>query len=442
MRLLLLGECAQTWRVNVQLPLQLKVSELRAIWRCSAAARAGFELSQIKDSYAAIESDQGVSLDAQGWETSPYLVFLRTIPGRFYPIAMLALQAMLILTQRDFGTMFAAERRVLRSGKVHADDADPEQARPPRHSPPLCSPAAHLQPLSVRAPPVQVKINPELESKGDLPPRLWNALLPICSVVILVFLGLILTGVDATDADPELSSSIENIFGQGDTYSALLWSTFAVSLATWALLRMQYYAGDRIYWFWQRGKRKEAGAQPLMTFKGAPPSLPPPARYPLLRGSACSLAGSAGARAAKRQSARQTAARRVGGHVAGGHQAARGHDARAHPRVGHRRRYEDARHGRLYCGGCLGGDRRTRDSRPRLHPLRPHLALHRHELGHHGHHVPCGHAGRVPQQAHRRGPHALHHRQHPLWQRLWRPRHAHLRHHHPLLPRHAVCTPL
>ena len=91
---------------------------------------AGFELSQISDSYDNIESSQGVDFAAKGWETSPYLIFLRTIPGRFYPIAMLALQAMLILTQRDFGTMFAAERRVLRTGKVHADSADPEHVRP------------------------------------------------------------------------------------------------------------------------------------------------------------------------------------------------------------------------------------------------------------------------------------------------------------------------
>ena len=48
---------------------------------------------------------------------------------RFYPIAMLFLQFMLIIFQRDFGPMFAAERRSHRTGKVYADDADKEQVR-------------------------------------------------------------------------------------------------------------------------------------------------------------------------------------------------------------------------------------------------------------------------------------------------------------------------
>jgi hypothetical protein len=53
---------------------------------------AGFELSLIDDAYSSIQ-DGSVDLAADyGWETSPFLVFLKTIPGRFYPIAMLCLQ--------------------------------------------------------------------------------------------------------------------------------------------------------------------------------------------------------------------------------------------------------------------------------------------------------------------------------------------------------------
>lgn len=91
---------------------------------------AGFELSLIDDAYTSI-ADGGTDLAAQGWETSPFLVFIKTIPGRFYPIAMLALQLLLILTQRDLGPMFKAEQRALKQGKVHADDADEGQVRLP-----------------------------------------------------------------------------------------------------------------------------------------------------------------------------------------------------------------------------------------------------------------------------------------------------------------------
>jgi Na+/H+ antiporter NhaC len=94
----------------------------------TGGVRAGFELSLIDEAYTSI-IDDGTDLKAQGWETSPFLIFLRTIPGRFYPIAMLALQLMLILTTRDFGPMFKAEQRAIREGKVHADDANPGQVQ-------------------------------------------------------------------------------------------------------------------------------------------------------------------------------------------------------------------------------------------------------------------------------------------------------------------------
>ena len=44
---------------------------------------------------------------------------------------------------------------------------------------------------------VQVRINPELELKSNVPPRWWNAAIPVVLIVVLVFVGLIATGVDA-----------------------------------------------------------------------------------------------------------------------------------------------------------------------------------------------------------------------------------------------------
>lgn len=104
-------------------------------------ARTGYELSQIESSYEALKDD-GFTLD--GWETSPFLIFVRTIPGRFYPIAMLCLQLLLILTKRDFGAMLKAEQRALNEKKLFSDSADNEQAR--RLLLPLAAPtcSAHL----------------------------------------------------------------------------------------------------------------------------------------------------------------------------------------------------------------------------------------------------------------------------------------------------------
>jgi Na+/H+ antiporter family len=94
----------------------------------TAALGAGFELSLIDDAYTAIDEDGG-NLAGRGWETPPFLVFVQTIPGRFYPWAMLRLQLMLILTQRDLGSMWKAERRAIQEKKVHADDASTGQVR-------------------------------------------------------------------------------------------------------------------------------------------------------------------------------------------------------------------------------------------------------------------------------------------------------------------------
>ena len=61
----------------------------------------GYELSLIDDAYEALRAD-GADLEADGWTTSAFIIFVRTIPGRFYPIAMLFLQARLLTTYRLF----------------------------------------------------------------------------------------------------------------------------------------------------------------------------------------------------------------------------------------------------------------------------------------------------------------------------------------------------
>lgn len=71
---------------------------------------------------------------------------------------------------------------------------------------------------------VQVEIGGALEVKQGVPARWWNAALPIGLVVFLMLLGLILTGKDAVDADPELESNAENIFGQGNSYKGIFHS--------------------------------------------------------------------------------------------------------------------------------------------------------------------------------------------------------------------------
>jgi len=89
----------------------------------------GYEVSLIGDSLQQIGSD----LDA-------YSVFLRALPYNFYPLLALAFGLMVAVGTRDFGPMFAAERRA-RQGKLLADtavplaDFDSELLQPPADKP-------------------------------------------------------------------------------------------------------------------------------------------------------------------------------------------------------------------------------------------------------------------------------------------------------------------
>jgi Na+/H+ antiporter NhaC len=53
----------------------------------------------------------------------PYVVFVQSIPYRFYPVLALIFVLMVILTDRDFGPMLKAELRARREGKVIRDGA-------------------------------------------------------------------------------------------------------------------------------------------------------------------------------------------------------------------------------------------------------------------------------------------------------------------------------
>jgi hypothetical protein len=124
---------------------------------------------------------------------------------------------------------------------------------------------------------------PELDAKDGAPKRWVNAVVPISLIVLFVFIGLIFTGLDKTQADPNLSSSVTNIFGNSDSYSALLWSTLAVSIFTWIWLRAQYYVpfdeefnkSSKIMWFFN----KVPGAVPVLKLYGEAPCIAPAPIY-------------------------------------------------------------------------------------------------------------------------------------------------------------------
>ena len=74
----------------------------------------GFEVGLIQQQFEALN----IAAD-------PFVMFLQSIPFRFYSLLAMALVFVVVLSGWDFGPMQAAENRAEKTGKVLRDDADP-----------------------------------------------------------------------------------------------------------------------------------------------------------------------------------------------------------------------------------------------------------------------------------------------------------------------------
>ena len=145
----------------------------------------GFELGLISSSFQTL-----------GIEGNAYLTFLATIPYSFYSIMALLLVGILAYTGRDFGPMYAAERRSLLEGKVLRDGATPL----------LDKELANL------LPPEGVKS------------QWYNALLPIGALMLTLVVGLYVDGRGSLGAG---SHGFREIIGAADSFKVLIWAAFS-----------------------------------------------------------------------------------------------------------------------------------------------------------------------------------------------------------------------
>jgi Na+/H+ antiporter NhaC len=129
----------------------------------------------------------------------PYVVFVQSIPYRFYPVLALFFVLMVILTDRDFGPMLKAELRARREGKVIRDGARP-------------------------ASDFDAEV---LTPKEGGPLRWYNAVVPILVLTIVTVLGMYFTGQSAVLSAGEADLGLSNVFGNGDSYLALIWGSFS-----------------------------------------------------------------------------------------------------------------------------------------------------------------------------------------------------------------------
>jgi Na+/H+ antiporter NhaC len=179
----------------------------------------GFEVGLISDALGPLDID----VDA-------YLLFLETIPYRFYPLLSLFFVLLVAITGRDFGPMLRAERRSHSTGKVMRDGSVP---------------LSNFE-GDITAPP------------EGTPLRWINAVLPISIVVAATMAGLWIDGcrvVASKGMDPA-ALPIRQVITEANTFDVLLWaSTLGVLSAMVLSLSQRILSVSETFDAWVSGIR-------------------------------------------------------------------------------------------------------------------------------------------------------------------------------------------
>lgn len=145
----------------------------------------GYQVGLINDGLKAVGSTQNA-----------YEIFLQSIPYGFYTIAALFFVFLTSITGRDFGPMYKAEYRARTTGEVTSKDTN-------------------------------IK---EIEGEKDLfahkNPRWYNGAIPILVILFGTIAGLVYTGIQSLESQGIMEYSVQDIVSNGDSYAALLWSSF------------------------------------------------------------------------------------------------------------------------------------------------------------------------------------------------------------------------
>ncbi|MBN1352837.1 sodium:solute symporter [candidate division KSB1 bacterium] len=146
---------------------------------------------------------------------SPAKALVGSIFLNFYAWFAIGIVLLTILLDRDFGPMKKAEKRVREQGKLLNDGAEPVVA---------------TEVISV-------------EKKSDIPARMRNMLIPILVLVIMMPLGLYITGVSAqiNSGTFKSYSALLDIIMSGSGSTAVFWAVLAALVAGGIL-----YASQRI----------------------------------------------------------------------------------------------------------------------------------------------------------------------------------------------------
>ena len=169
----------------------------------------GLEVGLIKDAFA-----NGI-----GQEVDAFGVFLQTIPYRFYNILILAFVIILAISLREFGPMLKAERRARKGIVENLGRGDESKATE----------------------------SSELEPKEGIKISIWNAIIPIGTLVIGALIGFYYSGwttvmagedmalIESMKASPFAFASIREAFSNADASIALFQASLVASIVAIAM---------------------------------------------------------------------------------------------------------------------------------------------------------------------------------------------------------------
>eukprot|EP01147_Barroeca_monosierra_P005250 gene5250-7036_t len=304
----------------------------------------------IEDSWYTDNGANSVDTSNKGncYDDSAFLIFIKTIPARYYPFIMIAIQVMLVWFRREFGPMLTAERLALKKHRrklSRSYDHEPSYSRekssaqttdglfvprrqcygtdertPDSHDlhsktvitklskksntdlrsddngdynhpdiyhvtrldgtseDAVCNYSCTIKDSKERITGSVDTKHPEMlrqsalhldntypdDSSGSIgsdqdlslfepdqktPPRWWNGVVPVATTTITVLISLIVTGIEKTNEIGDTLSG-ENIFGNSDSYAALLYGSLAGTVIIWVLSYVQRVSSTHsIVWF-------------------------------------------------------------------------------------------------------------------------------------------------------------------------------------------------
>lgn len=135
-----------------------------------------------------------------GITEAEYSIFLNSLPYSFYPILALLFVYAVAITRRDFGPMLKAERRARTTGQLFEPDSE------------IAATEAESEAL-----------NPP----DDKPHRVWNAAIPILTLIAVVLGGLFVTGRSTLIGGGVTEWGLSDIVRNADSYKAMMWGSIA-----------------------------------------------------------------------------------------------------------------------------------------------------------------------------------------------------------------------